>query len=232
MIIIMLLSYIFGTSVSIPFPVTALLVGVVGVLFYWRQKTKSRAKEKGLKEIPGPTGFPILGNVLQLGTKPQKQFNKWSDQYGDIYRVWLGKDMAIIISDPKMAKEIFSQDPAFTGRQQFPGLGIYREHDELGMFASEGDLWETHRRFLLRQLRDFGFGKSSMEHLILEEVNEVLDRYKKQCGQPVTKIRETLRLAVVNSLWKILSSERFEHDDPALLKLTLNSTEYELCIQC
>jgi cytochrome P450 len=95
------------------------------------------------------------------------------------------------------------------------------------MFDSEGDAWESQRRFLLRQLRDFGFGKSAMESLIMEEVKEVLSTWqaKSKKGESITEIRETLRLAVVNSLWTILTSKRFAHDDPKLLQLTLNTTK-------
>lgn len=61
----------------------------------------------------------------------------------------------------------------------------------------------------------------------MDEVNEVLNTWKtkSQKGEPITKIRETLRLAVVNSLWTILTSQRFNHDDPKLLQLTLNTTK-------
>lgn len=101
---------------------------------------------------------------------------------------------------------------------------MYEEYP-LGMFNSEGERWEVHRRFLLRQLRDFGFGKSSMENLIQEEVDVVLAKYRKLCGKPITGTRESLRLALVNSLWTILSSQRFDHDDPELLKLSDNTSK-------
>ncbi len=32
-----------------------------------------------------------------------------------------------------------------------------------------GDVWKEQRRFTLRHLRDFGFGKASMEDIIIEE---------------------------------------------------------------
>ncbi len=40
----------------------------------------------------------------------------------------------------------------------------------LGVIFSHGPYWRELRRFLLRNLRDFGFGKSSMEDQFLEEV--------------------------------------------------------------
>jgi hypothetical protein len=39
-----------------------------------------------------------------------------------------------------------------------------------GVILSNGPYWRELRRFLLRNLRDFGFGKSSMEELFHDEV--------------------------------------------------------------
>lgn len=131
----------------------------------------------------------------------------------------------IVVSNPKLVKEMFSSDPAFAGKPYFENFDMYEDHPKLGIIGSDGELWETHRRFLLRQLRDFGFGKSSMESRILDEVNEVILRYKSLEGQSVGNIKNTLRLALVNSLWTILASQRFDHDDPTLLKLAMNTTD-------
>lgn len=130
----------------------------------------------------------------------------------------------IVISDPKITKEIFSTDAAFTGR--FPVFQMY-EGETHGVIFSEGETWEVHRRFLLRQLRDFGFGKSSMQSLISDEVSELIENLKKKKGTPVEDIRGNLKLAVVNSLWRILTSKRFKQDDPQLLRFANESIEYE-----
>jgi len=90
---------------------------------------------------------------------------------------------------------------------------------------SQGESWEQLRRFTLRQLRDFGFGKSSMESMIMEEVNEILRWMKSQEGTPVGKIKDKMSLAVVNSLWTIVSSERLDHNDSTLMSLTSGITK-------
>lgn len=136
-----------------------------------------------------------------------------------------GVSSIAVVSDPKLSKEIFSSDPVFTGRLILPPLAMYEEHPELGIAPAEGEKWEVHRRFLLRQLRDFGFGKSSMEGLIMQEVHEVLQRFKKNVGKPVGEIRQTLKLAVVNSLWGIICSKRFDQNDEQLLKLANDVSE-------
>jgi len=80
---------------------------------------------------------------------------------------------------------------------------------------SQGPLWSEQRRFALRHLRDFGFGKTSMEGLIMSEVNELVNWIKQKRGEPVT-LHRRFTLAIVNALWTIISGDRYDHDDAKL----------------
>ena len=42
-----------------------------------------------------------------------------------------------------------------------------------GVISSSGRYWRDQRRFLLKNLKDFGFGRSSMENLIQEEMDKL-----------------------------------------------------------
>jgi hypothetical protein len=77
-------------------------------------------------------------------------------------------------------------------------------------------------RFAIRTLRDFGFGKRSMESLIMDEVNETLDWIRKTQGTLVS-VNRKFSLAVANVLLTLMTGKRFEHDDP-ILKNMLDST--------
>lgn len=126
-----------------------------------------------------------------------------------------------------MARDIFNI-PASTGRAQFKALSPYEDQDPiLGINGSDGELWEVHRRFLVRQLREFGFGKSSMELMILEELDELLKTFEKKSatGTPITGLDSIFRLPVVNSLWKISTSKRFEHNDSKTLSLATEGVQ-------
>ena len=79
-------------------------------------------------------------------------------------------------------------------------------------------------RFTLRTLRDFGFGKKSMESLIMDEVNEVLEWMSKNEGIPVS-VNKKFSLAVVNALLTIMSGKRYDQEDPALKNLLDAATE-------
>ena len=48
-----------------------------------------------------------------------------------------------------------------------------------GVISSSGRYWSEQRRFLLKNLKDFGFGRSSMESLIQEEMVKLCAKLSK-----------------------------------------------------
>jgi hypothetical protein len=186
----------------------------------------------------------------------------------------------VIVSDPKMVKEMFS-DTTFTGRMRselfkFDGLGgsgkaagewlennrkfllylhsqnpiqylvhirligfnnacdasiiasdEFRDLSLIGIVNNDGEHWEQLRRFALRHLRDFGFGKSSMEESIMLEVNEFIELLKtEEVGKPVTGIKDRLLFAAVNSVWAIVTGTRYNQNDESLIKMVKQANRY------
>ncbi|CAL8107080.1 unnamed protein product [Orchesella dallaii] len=193
---------------------------VITILFYFRYKSNRKRKIN----LPGPWGLPILGNVHQIDSRFYKKFVEWSQKYGPMYRVKLGGDEVVVVSDAKIAKEMYSAD-IFTGRMTLDGVSLYETEPHLGLVNSFGEPWEQLRRFTLRQLRDFGFGKSSMETLIMNEVTEFIDGLDASNGKSIDNIQHRFSVAVVNALWTIVSGERYSHQDPKLSHLTSQVTK-------
>lgn len=127
----------------------------------------------------------------------------------------------VVISDHKMVKEIFS-DSTFSGRMDLKDFDIIMDGKVHGVVNTEGEHWEELRRFTLRQLRDFGFGKNSMEESIMLEVNELIEGLKKDEGKPLENIKSRFLLAVVNGLWFLSTSIRHKQDDEELINMTEN----------
>ncbi|OXA54984.1 Cytochrome P450 2J6 [Folsomia candida] len=196
-------------------PVLGGLFTFVALLYYW--VTKQDKKMEKLEGIiaPGPRGLPLVGNIFQLDWKhPFMTFVKWAEEYGDIYSASMGSQRVYVVTDLKMVKEMFSQE-VFSGRLN-PGRGVndlYTNGQMHGVINTEGRHWEDLRRFTLRQLRDFGFGKSSMEWM------------KSQKDLPITDVKQRMAIAVVNSLWTVVAGKRYKHTDPAVVRLTKDITE-------
>ena len=82
----------------------------------------------------------------------------------------------------------------------------------------QGQYWKEQRRFLLRNLRDFGFGKSSMEDSLQMEVEKLANFLSTKVNQPFD-LNRTTNISIVNALWGILVGERLELTDPKLHRI-------------
>lgn len=67
---------------------------------------------------PGPPFvLPVLGNLMQIGWQPHLKFIDWAEQYGSVFRVWMGSQYAIVLNDYDIIKEVCRREE-FGGRPQ------------------------------------------------------------------------------------------------------------------
>jgi cytochrome P450 len=209
--------------------VLALLVILAAILFYLIHKRITFLR----KLPPGPWGIPILGSMpILFGKNVFAEFEKYRQQYGDIFSVGLGDFNCIVLNGHKLIQEAFRRDE-FQGR---PELEIWKIRNagfkNRGILFCDGNhTWNEQRRFALRNLRDFGFGKESMEGLLLHELQEFLNHLDKEVGKPVD-LKNIFNASVLNSLWFLITSHRFDLQDPDFKKvialLTTNVKESDL----
>lgn len=134
----------------------------------------------------------------------------------------MGSHNAVVISDYKLIKEALNNN-AFSGR---PDIHLFNTLGRYGITATEGQASIEQRRFVLRNLRDFGIGKMPMETLLMEEVKDVISWLKKNEGKPVS-VQNKLNLSVINALWHILSGQRFDPEDNQLLEMLEAAERYK-----
>ncbi|PGH01629.1 hypothetical protein AJ79_07877 [Helicocarpus griseus UAMH5409] len=82
------------------------LTALVGLLIF--RLVKEFLYNKSLP--PGPPRLPLLGNLHQAPVDtPWVTFREWALKYGPIMSVQFGKDTLIILSDPKIARELLEK---------------------------------------------------------------------------------------------------------------------------
>lgn len=97
----------------------------------------------------------------------------------------------------------------------------------VGIMFTEGQFFREQRRFTLRHLRDLGFGRTSSESLIQDEIHELIEEIKTIASSNpnnVVDFKAMFNPTLINILWAIIAGERFKHDD-AQLKCLLNIVE-------
>ena len=97
-----------------------------------------------------------------------------------------------------------------------------------GLIHGCGNLWKSTRRFTIRNLRDYGYGKKeSLEGFAQDEIGEIkqtLDRLvSKENG--IFKPDKFFDIPFVNIIWALVTGSRFAHDDPYVKELVDGITE-------
>jgi len=178
---------------------------------------------------PGPRfPLPIIGDSYRMDagslTTTVKSMRK---KYGDVFGFYLTSNLKVVfVCDPDLLNEVaFSDD--FTGRRNMEVAhrirgGVSLGGDLPGVLFSSNQTWVEQRRFCLSTLRDFGFGKQSMEEFINEELERFVEylEIKSSGGKNSIYPKDVLSVSVVNSLWRMINGTTFENDDPRLHDLT------------
>ena len=83
---------------------------------------------------------------------------------------------------------------------------------------SEGEEWQRYRRFALRTLKDFGFGRAGCESIIQDEANILCKQMRANTKNDHMFISTLFSVPVVNVLWQMVLSKRFDTEkDPFIV---------------
>lgn len=60
-------------------------------------------------DLPGPTGWPLIGIGLDLPKRPRKILNEYRAKYGDAFKIRLGWYDWVFFNTPEAVKEVFDK---------------------------------------------------------------------------------------------------------------------------
>ena len=133
----------------------------------------------------------------------------------------------MILADFELIKSVYKRDDVAARPDMKPFCDFRPGHWVLdkendgkvpGVIFTQGKFWTEQRRFTLRVLKDFGFGKASMEDTIMDEVEKLCDEVRKFAGKPFN-LQRRVNISVLNALWSLLVGEKFQLHDPKLLEI-------------
>lgn len=153
--------------------------------FFFLKWLLRKSRTKNLP--PGPTGVPILGNLLQLGPSPHESLSAMAKLYGPLMSLRLGSVTTIVASSRDAAKEIFqTHDQTFANRL-VPDSVAAQPHPEDTLAWPPGDhRWRNRRRICGTQM--FTAQRlDSLQHHRHRKVHQLLKHLEKHCdaGTPV-----------------------------------------------
>ncbi|KAG9471037.1 hypothetical protein GDO78_016095 [Eleutherodactylus coqui] len=195
--------------------VTLLLTTAVTFLIYL---TKWWKKEQPRNLPPGPRPLPLLGNILQFNlTEIHQDFVKLSEKYGSVYIIQIVHQQIVMLVGYEAVKEaLVDSGDIFNDRGKLEINNLL--FGDYGIVVSNGERWQTMRRFSLMTLRNLGMGKRSVEMRIQEEAQCLRERImlKQDTSFDPTYI---LGLAVSNVICSVVFGERFDYEDKKFLTL-------------
>ncbi|KAF2867212.1 cytochrome P450 [Massariosphaeria phaeospora] len=183
---------------------TLLFVGtLVGVYAVWKYIEASRRHRipTGLKTLPGPKGYPIIGSIPDV---PEKnafvKFADWSKEYGPIYQVNLAGHNHVWISSDQVAKDLLAKKGAiYSDRPHIPALiDDNRTSAQYLPLLSKNDGWARQRKFANAIMRDsekalfHRYPEVEAKRMLVELLDEP-DRYNHALESFISRV--TCRLA-------------------------------------
>ena len=167
---------------------------------------------KSPKLPPGPSPFPIIGNILELGHQPHQALAKLSQTYGPIMRLKLGNITTIVISSPQLAKEVLHKNDQISSYRTVPDTLRAHDHHIYSVgWMPPSTQWRTLRRvcatkvFSPQQL-------DSTQVLRQMKVQELMDYVKERCKKgEALNISEASFTTVLNSISNTFFSMDLAH---------------------
>ncbi|XP_049870411.1 probable cytochrome P450 304a1 [Pectinophora gossypiella] len=153
----------------------AVLIPCVVVYFY------KNAYKRPKNFPPGPPSLPIYGAYLYVRALDFYNLANAFVKLGEMYKtkvigLFLAHVPTVIVNDSALIKEMLYNEE-FDGRMDIILFRLRSFWKKLGVFFTDGYFWHVQRRFSLRYMRDFGFGRrdGTLESVVAGEIKEMLD---------------------------------------------------------
>eukprot|EP00253_Pinus_taeda_P017617 PITA_17617 len=202
-------------------------------------------KKRNSRLPPGPPGWPVVGNLLQLGHKPYQTLFHLANRYGPLMSITLGRKTIVIVSSPDVAKEIVkTHDHIFASRTVIEAAKSLSHHKFSIIWAEHGSHWRMLRRISTTEL----FSAKRMEALQYLRRDQVFRTIRQILQESVKggsiNIGETAVRSVINLLGNMVFgkdmfdpySAAFQDFKDSIWKLfvtagTPNLVDYFPCLQ-
>ena len=102
-----------------------------------------------IRDLPGPRGLPLLGNLLQIETsRLHLVVEQWSRRYGEYFRFRIGAREFFVVANPEAVAAVLRDRPE--GFQRTSRLSaVAREMGFDGVFAAAGERWRRQRPMVM-----------------------------------------------------------------------------------
>ncbi|XP_065857413.1 cytochrome P450 76A2-like [Euphorbia lathyris] len=149
-----------------------------------------RRRKSGGRFPPGPWGWPIIGNLLQIGRLPHRTINDMKQKYGDIIGLKLGSIKTVVILSSEAASELFkNHDLIFADRMINETMHTHGFSDGALSLLPHGSHWRVLRKLVMvdmlsnKELNETSFiRRKCMDDMLRWIEKETLSEEKAESG--------------------------------------------------
>ncbi|NXR74821.1 CP1A4 protein, partial [Pycnonotus jocosus] len=205
------------------------------LVFLALQWLQQQPVPEGLRRPPGPWGFPVLGNMLELGKDPHLALTRLSRRYGDVMEVRIGTRPVLVLSGLDTIRQaLVKQGEEFMGRPDLYSFHYISNGQSLAFSPDSGEVWRARRKLAQSALKSFSIAPSptsSCSCLLEEHVSKEAEYLVTKFLQLMEKekkfdLYQYLVVSVTNVICAMCFGKRYEHDDQDLLSLVNLGNEF------
>ncbi|CAL0328868.1 unnamed protein product [Lupinus luteus] len=159
---------------------------------------------------PGPPRWPIVGNLLQLGKLPHRDFASLCNKYGPLVYLKLGNIDAITTNDPEIIREILlRQDEVFASRPNtLAAIHLAYGCGDVAL-APLGPHWKRMRRICMEHLLTTKRLESFSMQRQEEAQHLVKDVWVQARAKKPINLREVLGAFSMNNVTRMLLGKQY-----------------------
>ena len=99
-----------------------------------KKRSAPNAATRSLDDLPGPNGWPLVGNMHQLdATKVHLVLEEWAGRYGSIYQFRMGPKRVVATTDPALIEQTLRTRPEVFPPQLQDGRRPVGDRDPRGV---------------------------------------------------------------------------------------------------
>ncbi|XP_012983651.2 cytochrome P450 1A5-like [Melopsittacus undulatus] len=212
-----------------------LLAGAVFCLVFLLIQSLRQRVPKGLQSPPGPRGFPILGNVLELRKDPHLVLTRLSRLYGDVMEVRIGTRPVLVLSGLDTIKQaLVKQAEDFLGRPDLHSFHYVTDGKSLTFSPDSGEVWRARRKLAQNALKTFSITPSPrvsscclLEEHASQEAEYLVTKFLQLMEEEKSfDPYRYLVVSVANVICAMCFGKRHDHNDQELLNIVNTSDRF------
>lgn len=189
----------------------------------------------GLRQLPGPTPLPIIGNLLELGSKPYLSLTEMSKRFGDVFQIQIGMRPVVVLSGNETVRQaLIKQGDDFSGRPDLYSFQFINDGKSLAFSTDQAGVWRARRKLAYSALRSFSSleGSNAEYSCMLEEH---ICKETEHLIREIKKVMETegkfdpyryIVVSVANVICGMCFGRRYDHHDQELVGLVNLSEDF------